>query len=41
MKHQIITTDLRTDLVVTTVAISAVAACAVLGFMLTFVIAPF
>jgi hypothetical protein len=41
MKHQIISTDLRTDLVVTTIALSAVAMFAVMGFMLTLVIAPF
>jgi hypothetical protein len=47
MKHQIITTDLlittdlRTDLVVTTIAVGAVAACSVIAFMFTFVIAPF
>ncbi len=41
MKHQIVSTDLRTDLIVTAVALSTVAACAVIGFMFTFVIAPF
>jgi hypothetical protein len=41
MKQQMITRDLRTDLVVTTIAVGAVAACGVIGFMFTFVIAPF
>jgi hypothetical protein len=41
MKNHIITTDLQTDLVVTTIALSAVAVCAVIGFMFTLVIAPF
>jgi hypothetical protein len=41
MKHQIVSTDLRTDLIVTAVALSTVAACAAIGFMFTFVIAPF
>ncbi len=41
MKHQIITTDLQTDLVVTTIAVGAVAMCAVIGFMFTFVVTPF
>jgi hypothetical protein len=41
MKHQIISTDLRTDLAVTTIALSAVAACVAIGFMLDLVIAPF
>ncbi|MGA7430678.1 MAG: hypothetical protein WBQ24_18495 [Xanthobacteraceae bacterium] len=41
MKHQIISTDLRTDLAVTTIALGAVAVCAVIGFMFNLVIAPF
>ncbi len=41
MKHRIIGTDLRTDLAVTTIALSAVAVCAVIGFMFNLVIAPF
>jgi hypothetical protein len=41
MKHQIIRTDLRTDLLVTTIALGTVVACAVVGFMFTFVTAPF
>jgi len=41
MKHQIISTDLRTDLAVTAIALSAVAVCAVIGFMFNLVIAPF
>jgi hypothetical protein len=41
MKHQIISTDLRTDLAVTTIALSVVAVCAVISFTFTLVIAPF
>ena len=41
MKHQIISTDLQTDLAVTTIALSAVAVCAVIGFMFNLVIVPF
>jgi len=41
MKHQIISADLRTDLAVTTIALSAVAVCALIGFMFNLVIAPF
>jgi hypothetical protein len=41
MKRQIISADLRTYLAVTTVALSAVAVCAVIGFMFNLVIAPF
>jgi hypothetical protein len=41
MKHQIISTDLRTDLAVTAIALSTVAVCAVIGFMFNLVIAPF
>ena len=41
MKHRIITTDLRSDLMVTTIALSAVAVGAVIGFVLTLVIAAF
>ena len=41
MKHRIITTELRTDLMVTTIALGAVAVCAVIGFMFALVIAPF
>ncbi|MGA9006235.1 MAG: hypothetical protein WB495_04925 [Xanthobacteraceae bacterium] len=41
MKHQIISSDLRTDLLVTTIALGTVVACAVVGFMFTFVTAPF
>ena len=40
MKHQMISTDLRTDLAVTTIALSAVAVFAMIGFMINFVIAP-
>jgi hypothetical protein len=40
MKHRLITTDLRTDLLVTTIALSAVAVCAVVGFIFISV-APF
>lgn len=39
MKHQIITTDLRTDLMVTTIAVGALAAFSAIGFMFTLVIA--
>ena len=39
MKHQIITTDLRTDLMVATIAVGALAAFSAIGFMFTFVIA--
>lgn len=41
MKLQIMSADLRTDLAVTTIALSAVAVCAAIGFMLNLVIAPF
>jgi hypothetical protein len=41
MKHQIISTDLRTDLLVTAIALGTVVACVVIGFMFTFAIAPF
>ena len=42
MKYQITSTDLRTDLAVTTIALGTVAVCAVMGFMLNLVaIAPF
>jgi hypothetical protein len=41
MKHRITTTELRTDLMVTTIALGAVAVCAVIGFMFALVIAPF
>ena len=41
MKHQIVSTDLGTDLAVTTIAFGVVAACAVIGFMFNLVIAPF
>ena len=41
MRHRIITTELRTDLMVTTIALGAVAVCAVIGFMFALVIAPF
>jgi hypothetical protein len=41
MKRRVITTDVRTDLVVTTLALGAVAMCVVIGFMVNFVIAPF
>jgi hypothetical protein len=41
MKHQIISTDLRTDLLVTIIALGTAAACVVIGFMFSFVIAPF
>ena len=41
MKHQIISTDLRTDLLVTTIALGTVVACVVIGFVFTFAIAPF
>jgi hypothetical protein len=41
MKHQIISTDLETDLAVTTIAICVVVACAVIGFIFNLVIAPF
>lgn len=41
MKDRIITTNLRTDLVVITVALGAVAVCAVIGFLFILVIAPF
>jgi hypothetical protein len=41
MKHRIITTDLRTDLVVTTIVLGTVAVCAVISFTFTLVIAPF
>jgi hypothetical protein len=41
MKHQIMSADLRTDLAVTTIALSAVAVCAAIGFMFNLVIAPF
>ena len=41
MKHQIIGTDLRTDLAVTMIALSAVAMFAAIGFTLNLVIAPF
>jgi hypothetical protein len=41
MKHQIKSADLRTDLLVTTIALGTVVACVVIGFMFTFAIAPF
>jgi hypothetical protein len=41
MKHRIIATDLRTDLVVITIVLGAVAVCVVIGFMFVLVIAPF
>jgi hypothetical protein len=41
MKHRIIATDLRTDLVVITVVLGAVAVCVVIGFLFILVIAPF
>jgi hypothetical protein len=41
MKNQFRSADLRTDLAVTSIALSAVTACAVIGFMLNLVIAPF
>jgi hypothetical protein len=41
MKHQILSTDLRTDMAVTSIALSVVAVCAVVGFMFNLVIAPF
>jgi len=41
MKYQIISTDLRTDLAVTSIALGAATVCAVIGFMLNLVIAPF
>jgi hypothetical protein len=41
MKRRIITTDLRTDLMVTTLALVAVLVCTAVGFMFTLVIAPF
>ena len=41
MKCQITSTNLRTDLLVTTIALGTVAACAVIGFMFTLAIAPF
>jgi hypothetical protein len=40
MKHQIINADLRTDLEVTAIALSAVAVFASIAFMFSFVIAP-
>jgi hypothetical protein len=40
MKNQIIDADLWTDLEVTAIALSAVVAFAVIGFMFTLVIAP-
>jgi hypothetical protein len=41
MKHQIISTGLRTDLAVTTIALGIVVICAVVSFTFTLVIAPF
>jgi hypothetical protein len=41
MKNQIRGADLRTDLAVTSIAVGAVTVCAVIGFMLNLVIAPF
>ena len=41
IKLQIMSADLRTDLAVTTIALSAVAVCAAIGFMFNLVIAPF
>jgi hypothetical protein len=41
MKYQIISTDLWTDLTVTSIALSAVTVCAVIGFIFNLVIAPF
>ncbi len=41
MKHQIMSTDLRTDLTVTSIVLSVAAVCAVMGFMLNLVVAPF
>lgn len=41
MKYQIISTDLRTDLAVTSIAFGAVTVCAVIGFISNLVIAPF
>jgi hypothetical protein len=41
MKHLIISSDLRTDLAVTTIALSVVATCTVFAFVLNLVIAPF
>jgi hypothetical protein len=40
MKHQIINADLRTDLEVAAIALSAVAVFAMIAFMFNFVIAP-
>lgn len=41
MKHQMIRTDLQTDLAVTTIAFGVVTVCAVIGFMLNLVVVPF
>ena len=41
MKHPIFSADLRTDLAVTTIALSVVATCTAIGFMFSLVIAPF
>jgi len=41
MKYQIMSTDLRTDLAVTSIALGAATVCVVIGFMLNLVIAPF
>ena len=41
MKYKIISTDLRTDLAVTSIALSAVTVCAAIGFLFNLVVAPF
>ena len=41
MKHQVMNGDLRTDLEVTAIALSAVTVFVVIGFMFNLVIAPF
>jgi hypothetical protein len=41
MKHLISNADLRTDLAVTTIALSVVVSCTAIAFVLNLVIAPF
>jgi hypothetical protein len=41
MKHLINSADLQTDLAVTTIALSVVASCTAIAFVLNLVIAPF